>query len=105
MARFHTDIDNDPALVKRLRASFNDDERSMKQWVYNALLLKLDAESETKTLVPDPLKDLPHKEKLAVRRYIKALSTYPEEFREALMEATQTIYNLHSRTPRRTKQP
>jgi hypothetical protein len=103
MARIHTDVTD--VLFKRLKARFNDDDLSMKQWVLSALLLKLEAEGEAKTLIPDPLSELPKKEKLAVRRYIKALRTYPDEFREALLEAAQVIYKLHARTPRRTKQP
>ena len=101
MARIHTDVTD--ILFKKLKARFNDDDLSMKEWVLSALLLKLESEGEAKTLIPDPLAGIPKKEKLAVRRYIKALAAYPEEFREALMEATQAIYRLHSRTPRRSK--
>jgi hypothetical protein len=103
MARIHTDVTD--LLFKKLKARFNEEGLSMKEWVLSALLLKLEAKGETRTLIPDPLADLPKKEKLAVRRYIKALNTYPEEFREALMESNQTIYRLHSRTPRRSQQP
>lgn len=99
--RFFTYLEDNDPLAKQIDERIDADKSTMKDWVFNALMKKLQEKSGSIILVRDPMEGLSKADRLVAMRFIEKLRTYQPYYKRALIGICNAAYRLYGQPKER----